>query len=73
MNSDILKHFEMKLLWEHIRVMDENGKIHDLYMQPERLNPKAPEFTREVCEHLKMVTAKCEKCERCDSPNTTDK
>lgn len=36
MNENIIKHFEMKLLWDNKRIMKGN-KIIDVYMQPERL------------------------------------
>jgi hypothetical protein len=40
MNENIMKHFEMKLLWENKRIRNRNGKIIDVYVQPERLNPR---------------------------------
>lgn len=44
-----------------------------LHGQRERLNPEALEFSREVCDHLRMITQPCDKCGRCDSPNTPTK
>ena len=40
MNDQIMKHFEMKLLWENKRIMNEKGDIIDVYIQPERTSEK---------------------------------
>ncbi len=50
MNINILKYFEMKLLWKNKRIMDESGKIKDIYIQPERLNPE--DARNSVCDSL---------------------
>ena len=46
MNSEIIKYYEMKPLWEKRSFMDENRIIHDVYIQPERLSEK----DRKVCD-----------------------
>lgn len=41
MDENIINHFQMKLLQNPIRMMNENGQIIEIYNQPERLNETA--------------------------------
>ena len=40
MNDEIKKYYESILLGQIHPIMDEKGKIHHIYLQPERLNPE---------------------------------
>ena len=86
MDETIKKYFEMKLLWNNERIMDENGNIKDVYVQPER-------STREdlkICVKCKVqyegesdyICNQClklyeplplnNKCSRCGALNSTE-
>ena len=69
MNPDILKYFEMKLLWDCKRIMDESGKIKDIYIQPDRLNPESATYAGTLPDCLNW----CDPTSASDSQSTTNK
>ncbi len=57
MNENILKYYEMILLWDCHRLMDKKGKFYDVYVQPDRLSPEDlfPEDSKMVSDSRSLA------------------
>lgn len=71
MDETIRKHYEKKLLCNPKRFMNENRKIKEIYVQPERLNPKDTS-TKTYFRSYDGIYEPLEPC-ICDSPNSDNK
>lgn len=56
MDEIIKYHFRLKLLGRVKRIMNECGKIVEVYDQPERLNPE--DVSDDVCDSLNFCESK---------------
>ncbi len=80
MDEIIRKHYEMKLLWNCKRLMNKNGKIEEIYVQPERLNPEdknwfgmKAEMRDGLCYFEDgTIIDPSQPIDVCDSPNTSN-